>query len=110
MGELLIQGLTVLVGAWVLWGLWRLAQPRRAFVVQLRAGEPRVVTGTVTPAFLQRLREVAVSHGVQHATVSGVARGRRIALQFSRQLPAPACQQLRNWWAHSGWGAARQRV
>jgi hypothetical protein len=107
--ELLAKGLFLLVGALVIWGVWRASRPRRVFVVRVRDGEPRVTTGAVTPAFLQRVREVSASHGVRTATVSGVAQGTRIVLQFSRQIPAAGCQQLRNWWAISGWGAGRSR-
>ena len=101
---LLNNGLFLILAAMVVWAIWRAGQPRRIFVVKVRAGEPQVIAGTVTPAFLQQLREIAGVHGVKKATVRGVARGRRIALQFSQQFPGSACQQLRNWWAISGWG------
>jgi hypothetical protein len=108
--DLLWDGLVLVVAASIMWGLWRASQPRCAFVVQVRDGEPRVITGTATAAFLQRIREVVASYGVAKATVSGMARGSRIALQFSRDIPPPACQQLRNWWAISGWSLGKNRA
>jgi hypothetical protein len=96
--------------AMVIWSLWRASRPRRVFEVHVRDDKTQVITGTVTQAFLQRIREVFASHGVNNATVFGVARGRRIALQFSHEIPEPACQQLRNWWVISGWGLGKPRA
>jgi hypothetical protein len=93
--------LIVAVGGLVIWGVWRAAQPRCAFVILVRAGEPVIASGAVTAAFLQQLREVVATYGIQTAKVSGVVHGRRIALQFSRQIPGSACQRLRNWWCIS---------
>jgi hypothetical protein len=95
--------LVVAFSALIMWALWRTAQPPRVFVVHITSGEPRAVAGTVTRAFLQRVREVAAEHGVTMAWVWGVARRGRISLRFSGHMPPPGCQQLRNWWAVSGW-------
>ncbi len=100
----------VVVVAFAVWALWTLCQPRCAFVVRVTAGEPKVVRGTVTPAFLQQVRELCCRHGVEHARVRGVFCGRRISLAFSRGVPPAAQQQLRNWWVMSGWSAGPHRA
>jgi Protein of unknown function (DUF3634) len=84
---------------------WAAIRPRRAFVVQVKWGMPRAVRGVVTPAFLDQVRRVCDEGGVQSATVSGLVRGRRIMLAFSGSIPPGGQQQLRNWWAMSGWSA-----
>ena len=102
------QVLVLLVGGLLIWGIWGITQPRRVFLIRVVQGIPRIAQGKVTAAFLLRVREVAESHGVQNATVSGLAQGDRITLRFSRQLPKPACQQLRNWWVVSGWRTGKR--
>lgn len=92
------------------WSPLRAARPAPVFAVRVVGGEPHAVAGRVTAAFLQRVREVAAEHRVTTGRVSGVARaGGRIALTFSGHFPAPARQQLRNWWVASGWSAPKRR-
>jgi hypothetical protein len=94
----------------VAWALWLVFQPRCAFVVRVRDGSPAAVKGTVTGAFLEQVREVCGRHAVQRATVRGLIREGRISLGFSRAIPPSGQQQLRNWWAHSGWRARPRRA
>src|SRR5258708_7785119 len=102
----LVFELVVIVAiALVIGALWRASQPRRCFLVRVVAGEPRVVSGTVTPGFLRIIREVAVRNGVRKGHVAGVARGSEIGLTFSKQFSQPARQQLRNGWGVCGWRA-----
>jgi hypothetical protein len=108
--DLIIRCAALLIGGLVIWSLWRAAQPRPAFVVRITGGEPYAVAGTVTPAFLQRVREVAADCGVTTGRVAGLPRGRRIRLAFSRHIPKNARQQLRNWWVMSGWPAGKSRA
>ncbi len=108
--DLLTKLIAVLIGGIIVWSLWRTGRGRSAFVVRITRGEPRAVVGVVTPAFLRCIRDVAAGHGVRTGKVSGVARGQRISLVFSRQLPEAARQQLRNWWAASGWPATSRRA
>jgi hypothetical protein len=98
------------VVAFFAWALWTISRPRYAFVVQVGDGLPEAVRGKVTPAFLARIREVCDQHGVRRGTVRGVVRGRRISLDFSSDIPLPGRQQLRNWWAVSGWSARPSRA
>jgi uncharacterized protein DUF3634 len=102
--------LMLLVAGVVIWLLWQASRPPRLFVVRINAGEPHVLAGTVTPAFLQRVREVVTEHGITVGQVYGVsARGNRIRLEFAGRFPPAARQQLRNWWAESGWTAGPGR-
>jgi hypothetical protein len=91
------------LSALVLLALWYALRARFAFVVRVRGGEPAALRGTVTPAFLACVRDVCAEFGVASATVRGAIRGRRISLDFSREMPPAAQQRLRNWWAASGW-------
>jgi hypothetical protein len=90
------------------WVLWRNSRPRPVFMVRLAAGQPSAIDGTVTPAFLVRLREIAAAHQLLDAEVAGFAHDGVIRLHFSRGVPAAARQQLRNWWAMHGWNAPRR--
>jgi hypothetical protein len=108
--ELVGQGVLLLVGGLVGWALWRAGRPPRVFAVRVAGGEPAATAGAVTPAFLRRVREVAAEHRVAAGRVWGVVgRGGRTRLEFSAGFPEPARQQLRNWWAASGWAAGPRR-
>lgn len=109
MATLLARVFLLLVAGWIVWILWRSARPRPAFVVRVEDGEPRPESGTVTAAFLQEVREILARHGVRTARILGQARGGRIGLVFSREIPPAACQQLRNYWALAGWNAGRAK-
>jgi hypothetical protein len=100
-----LLGVGVIVAA-----VWIALQPRCAFVIQVARGIPKAVRGKVTAAFLEQVREVCQQHDVQYGTVRGLIRGRRISLGFSRNIPPGGQQQLRNWWAHSGWAARPARA
>jgi hypothetical protein len=89
----------------VAWALWRNSRPRALFRVRLVAGQPSAIDGTVTPAFVARLRELASAHDLDSAVVSGFAHEGVIRLHFSRDVPDAPRQQLRNWWAMHGWHA-----
>jgi Protein of unknown function (DUF3634) len=98
-----------LILAGLAWLVWRATQPPCLFVVTIRSGVPVATNGTVTPAFLLRVREVVGEYRITTGTVSGIAdRGRRIRLTFSTSIPAMARQKLRNWWVESGWSAPSQ--
>src|SRR4051812_25246225 len=89
--------------------VWFAAGPGRSvFVVKVIDGEPRTTRGTVTAGFLAAVREACERHGVRSGTVRGMPKGRRISLRFSAFPPAGQ-QQLRNWWATSGWNLRPDR-
>jgi hypothetical protein len=93
------------LAALVVWALWSALRPRSAFIVRIKGGVPRVTRGTVTRAFLQEIAETCGRHDVSNGVVRGVVEGRRITLAFTRGMPPPCQQQLRNLWALSGWSA-----
>jgi hypothetical protein len=101
--------ITIGVLALVAAAAWYALQPRCAFVIRVIRGLPLTTSGTVTPAFLERIRELCAEHGIAQALVRGVIRGSHISLGFSGDFPADAQQQLRNWWALSGWAAPKHR-
>lgn len=96
------------VGGALAWALWRNMRPRPLFTVRLAGGQPSAAEGTVTPAFLARLREIAATHRIVDAEVTGFAHEGLIRLDFSHHVPEAARQQLRNWWAMHGWSAPRR--
>ena len=105
--DLLVKAAFFVVGCLIIRAIWRACGPDRHFVVELRQGEPRVVSGTVTPAFLRLVRDIAGWNEVKSGRVIGISRGAGIGLEFSRSFPAAARQQIRNGWGTMGWGAGR---
>ncbi|HEY1190862.1 MAG TPA: DUF3634 family protein [Gemmata sp.] len=99
-----------MIAGFVVWGVLRSSRPRPLFAVRLINGEPRATVGTVTAPFLARVREVAAEHRIATGSVWGVVRsGGRVSLKCSGHFPPGAQQQLRNWWAVSGWTAPVKR-
>ncbi|MCC7084132.1 MAG: DUF3634 family protein [Pirellulales bacterium] len=78
--------------------------------MELLDGTLQVKIGTVTPAFLQVIDEIAAANHIVEATISGDARGARVRLTFSSHVPVHCQQQLRNWWADHGRVAAQDRL
>jgi hypothetical protein len=104
---LLLVLLIAVVGA----ALWWATTQRSTFVVRLVHGQPRILRGKVTAAFLAEIGDVCRRHGIASGTIRGVVRNDRIALSFSRGFPSTCQQQLRNAWTAQGWsvlGRARQ--
>jgi hypothetical protein len=87
------------------WGVWQALQPRSIFEVRIERGSPRVVRGTVTRAFLRRIGEACLDHGVARGAVRGRLRGSQITLDFKGPFPPACCQQLRNYWVIAGWSS-----
>lgn len=92
-------------GAALGWSFWQASKFRALFTVEIQDGQPVRKHGAVTDAFLRRVREVAETHGIDDGTINGYPHGRMIRLRFSREITPAARQQLRNWWAMSGWTA-----
>lgn len=95
----------IVVGATIALTLWRTSKGRPLFVVTIDAGRAHAKTGTVTAAFLRRVEEVAAANQIEQAAIHGYPSGRLIRLWFSKEMSEASRQQLRNWWASSGWGA-----
>ena len=92
----------ILVVALVVIGLWWALQPRYAFVIQIAGGHARTTRGKVTPAFRQQVLDACCQHGIASGWVGGTQRGKRIALAFSRNIPAGCQQRIRNAWLAGG--------
>jgi hypothetical protein len=90
------------------WAVWKACQPRSVFRIRIDAGEPRVVSGTVTKSFLGEIRDLCQHHGVTKGTILGQPRGTQIALELRGPFPPECRQQLRNIWVMSGWSAGRR--
>jgi hypothetical protein len=88
----------ILVAALLLAGVWYMFQPRYVFVVRIKGADLSVTKGKVTAAFLQEIGSVCKEHELQSGWIGGVNRGRNIALAFSRGIPPPCQQRLRNLW------------
>lgn len=88
--------------ALVVAALWWAIQPRYVFVIRLEGGVPRVAKGQVPAAFLQQLGQACAELGVSRGWVAGAQRGRRLTLAFSRSVPPPCRQRLRNLTKKSG--------
>lgn len=89
-------------GLALMWAMWQASRPHSLFTVRLNQDQPAAIVGTVTPAFLERLREVAANHDLLRAEVSGYTIDQQIRLQFSKEFPVGARQQMRNWWVIHG--------
>lgn len=86
---------------------WFALGPSPLFVIAIENGTPRAIRGTVSPGVLGALAEICADCGVRTGTVRGVPEGDRIRLEFSRNLPRPFQQQVRNWWVNSGFSTSR---
>jgi hypothetical protein len=99
----------LLVIACVAATVWFFSTPDAVFVVRFGSGNAVATSGHVTGAFLATVDEIAREFAILSGEVRGVARGRRIALRFSSNVPPSARQRLRNWWAEYGWSPPRRR-
>jgi hypothetical protein len=88
----------LLVIALMAGALWWLVQPRYVFLVRVRHGVPRLTRGKLTGVFLQELGQACAESTVRRGWIAGVHRGWRVRLEFSRSIPAPCRQRLRNLW------------
>jgi hypothetical protein len=101
--EILFQGVIIVLVGLVLRGLWRAGRPQPYFTVRVVNGEPKAVQGTVTPALLRLVAEVVAFNQVKSGRIWGVESSGWIRLKFSKSIPEPARQQLRNGWGAMGW-------
>lgn len=94
-------------GVALMWAMWRASRPQPLFTVRVNEDQAAAIVGTVTPAFLERVREVAANHEQSHGEIRGYPNEQQIRLQFSSEFPESARQQMRNWWMIHGWPAPR---
>lgn len=91
------------------WVVWRTRRGSAVFVIQIRDGRASALQGAVTNEFLAIVEELAAQHHLDAGEIRGQARGPRIRLSFSRDIPDDLRQQLRNWWVAAGWPPPRSR-
>lgn len=72
--------------------------PRYQFIITIQAGEVRVTKGKVPAEFLDNLREACREFNIISGWIGCVARGKSIALRFSRGFPPSFQQRVRNMW------------
>lgn len=77
---------------------WLLANANYLFWVRIRNGVPTVAHGKVSRPFLQDLADVLGEFPIERGWVGGVRQGMRVKLEFSRSIPEPCRQRLRNLW------------
>ncbi len=78
---------------------WQMTTRRRVFVIQIRNGVPFLKRGKVAHAFVVELADVLNRHDIRKGAIYGVPKTGRVALGFSRTIPASARQSLRNVWS-----------
>jgi hypothetical protein len=83
-----------LAGGLVWWAL----KPRPVFVIAIRNGAARVLSGQVTAAFVSAVNDECQRSELDEGTIRGIQAKDRIALAFSRHIPPSSRQRLRNAW------------
>lgn len=102
--EILLKvGVAVIVIGLVFWATHRTIRSRRYFTIKLINGEPRVVQGKATAPVLALVRDVTSHNGIQSGTISAVEAPVGVRLEFSRSIPEPTRQQMRNGWGILKW-------
>lgn len=81
----------------------KLARPDAVFVIELQDGTAKASHGVVVQGFLSLVEETAKEFMITRGEIRGIARQDEIALWFSKDLPQPFRQRLRNAWVMSGW-------
>ena len=106
---ILVSVVAVILVGFVAWGLWRAGGPAGSFAIRLVDGEPKAVRGKVTPSVLNLVRDVARFHGLKQGRISGKPGPMGTRLEFSRDIPQFARQQIRNGWGALGSKAGSPR-
>ncbi len=93
------QQLAVLaLGVGVMVAIARAVGSRAVFRIRIKGGIPTLAGGKVDGAFLDDLAEICRRDRIDRGTVRGVVEGKRVALAFSKGIPKPARQHIRNVW------------
>ncbi len=88
----------ILFAALLLWLFWLAMQARYVFVIRIGPGSARLDKGRAPAEFVHAVGEVCTEFHIQRGWVGGVWHGRRVRLKFSRHIPPPCQQRLRNLW------------
>ena len=78
--------------------VWWALKPRPVFVIAIRNGVARAVSGQVTAAFVSDVNDECRRSDLRYGTIRGFQIKDRIALEFSRHIPRSSQQRLRNAW------------
>ena len=73
-------------------------RPRPVFVIRIRDGTARAARGPVPPAFVGQVQDICREHHLATGTIRGFLVRKRIVLAFSRHIPPPCQQRIRNVW------------
>ena len=73
-------------------------QPRYLFKVRIDGGSALLAKGKLTAAFLEEIGHVCAEAKIRRGWFGGFRRGRQVVLAFSRSIPPPLQQRLRNLW------------
>jgi hypothetical protein len=92
----------IAVGVLVAAALYYAFQPRYHFMIRVHQGTAHLARGKVTADFVAETAKVCAEFHINRAWVGGVLRGKRMALAFSRSIPPPCRQRLRNLWLLHG--------
>ncbi len=95
-------GVVIIIGL-IGWAAYQASRPRRYFTIKLGNGEPKVVHGKATGPVLALIRDVASHNGLKSGTISAIQAPQGVRLEFSRSIPEPARQQMRNGWGILKW-------
>ena len=76
--------------------VWLILQGRSRFVITVHQGQARLKSGRATAAFLRAIEDVLRDQGIQTGSVRGVAWTGQTVLRFSRTIPEPCRQRIRN--------------
>lgn len=79
--------------------IWAMLRKRCDFVLRIDNGQVRLIRGELSRSVLADVGEVCKREEITTGTIRGIRKDRRIALEFSRQIPPPNQQQFRNLWA-----------
>lgn len=86
--------LSLLVGILLIWWLMRLGRGA-LFEIRLQPGKVVLKRGTVSPHFLAQAKQIAGQEQVR-GRILGQRDSSGIRLVFSRSIPEPVAQRLRN--------------
>ena len=73
-------------------------RPRPVFVIRIRDGTARAARGPVPQAFVGQVQDVCREQHLSTGTIRGFLVRKRIVLAFSRHIPPPCHQRIRNIW------------
>ncbi len=90
--------LKILIVAAIVFFCWLVLQPRYLFVIDIRDGQVKRSRGVVPPGFMEDVERICRDSHLVSGSIRAVARGKRTSLSFSRHIPSPVCQKLRNAW------------